>query len=387
MKHIEIFLFIDALGWKIAEEHRFLEKEFPERRKLEMQFGYSCTAIPTLLSGERPCKHGHFGLFRFVPEHSPFRTLARFAPLFKPDSFWNRGRVRHWLSRIVKRVCGFTGYFQLYRMPIDKLGMMDYCEKKNLFVEHGMAPLENLCDMLKRIGVPFHISDWRKSDAENFNAGTEEIRRGTRFLFLYTAGLDALLHRHVRNPRVVADKLRWYESQIRGLLRTCRESGVEARLTVVSDHGMTPLEKSVDVMSEIEKTGLRFGVDYGACYDSTVARFHWLKSGAKEKIESAMRKFSADGHFLSEEEQDRYGILRADRRFGDALFLMNPGVQIVPSDMCQIPLNGMHGYAPGDIDSAASLLSNRTLPVDIVALADVYRLMKRRAEGLKEDAE
>ena len=121
MKHIEIFLFIDALGWKIAEEHRFLEKELPERRKLEMQFGYSCTAIPTLLSGERPCKHGHFGLFRFVPEHSPFRTLARFAPLFKPDSFWKRGRVRHWLSRIVKRVCGFTGYFQLYRMPIDKL--------------------------------------------------------------------------------------------------------------------------------------------------------------------------------------------------------------------------------------------------------------------------
>lgn len=96
---------------------------------------------------------------------------------------------------------------------------------------------------------------------------------------------------------------------------------------------------------------------------------------------------SADGHFLSEDELDRYGILRADRRFGDALFLMNPGVQIVPSDMCQIPLNGMHGYAPGDIDSAASLLSNRTLPADVVALADVYRLMKRRAEGLKEDAE
>ena len=83
---------------------------------------------------------------------------------------------------------------------------------------------------------------------------------GTRFLFLYTAGLDGLLHQHVRNPGVVAEKLRWYESLIRELLRVCRESGVDARLTVVSDHGMTPLKKTVDVMSEIEKTGLRFGV-------------------------------------------------------------------------------------------------------------------------------
>ena len=387
MKHVEIFLFIDALGWKIAQEHRFLEKELPERRKLEMQFGYSCTAIPTLLSGEKPSVHGHLGLFRFDPGHSPFRRFARLAPLFKPDSFWNRGRIRHWLSKAVKFLYGFTGYFQLYRMPIDKLGMMDYGEKKNLFTEHGMAPLENLCDMLKRTGVPFHISDWHKSDAENLKAGAEEIRRGTRFLFLYTAGLDGLLHQHVRNPDAVTEKLRWYESQIRELLRVCRESGVDVRLTVVSDHGMTPLEKTVDVMSEIEKTGLRFGVDYGACYDSTLARFHWLKPGAKEKIESAMRKFSADGHFLSGEEQIRYGIQRDDHRFGDALFLMNPGVQIVPSDMCQIPLNGMHGYTPDDVDSAASLLSNRPLPEDVVTLAGVYRLMKRRAEELKENAE
>ena len=387
MKHIEIFLFIDALGWKIAEEHRFLEKELPERRKLEMQFGFSCTAIPTLLSGEKPSVHGHLGLFRFDPEHSPFRAFARFAPFFKPDSFWNRGRIRHWLSQIVKLFYGFTGYFQLYRMSIDKLGMMDYGEKKNLFIEHGMAPLENLCDMLKRTGVSFHISDWHKSDAENFKTGMDEIRRGTRFLFLYTAGLDGLLHKYVRSPGIIAEKLHWYESQIRELLRVCREYGVEVRLTVISDHGMTPLEKTVDVMSEIEKTGLRFGVDYGACYDSTLARFHWLKPGAKEKIEAVMRKFSADGHFLSDEEQNRYGIQRADHRFGDALFLMNPGVQIVPSDMCQLPLNGMHGYAPDDIDSSAALLSSWPLPADIIALADVYRLMKRRAAEIKENAE
>ena len=89
MKRVEIFLFIDALGWKIAEEHRFLEKELPERRKLEMQFGYSCTAIPTLLSGEKPSVHGHLGLFRFDPEHSfpqtrPARAALQTGFLLEP---------------------------------------------------------------------------------------------------------------------------------------------------------------------------------------------------------------------------------------------------------------------------------------------------------------
>ncbi|MBR2427644.1 MAG: nucleotide pyrophosphatase, partial [Lentisphaeria bacterium] len=69
MKHktIEIFLFIDALGWKIVNDHKFLTELLPERKKINMQFGYSSSAIPTILSGKTPSEHGHLGLFRFAP--------------------------------------------------------------------------------------------------------------------------------------------------------------------------------------------------------------------------------------------------------------------------------------------------------------------------------
>ena len=120
-KRIELFLFIDALGWKIVNDHKFLEDLLPYRKKIMMQFGYSSSAIPTILSGKTPAEHGHLGLFRFAPDCSPFKTFSKFAWLFKPAGFWNRGRVRHHLSKLLKKLYGVTGYFQLYRMPIWKL--------------------------------------------------------------------------------------------------------------------------------------------------------------------------------------------------------------------------------------------------------------------------
>ncbi|MBQ9338458.1 MAG: alkaline phosphatase family protein [Lentisphaeria bacterium] len=378
---VEIFLFIDALGWELVSRTGFMEKELPFRRKIEMQFGYSSTAIPTILSGKTPAEHRHLGLFRFAPDQSPFRLLGKLAPLMKPESFWNRGRIRHWLSRLIGKLYGFTGYFQLYQMPFRKLAMMDYCEKRDLFAPHGMEEVENLRDLLIRTGIPFHISNWHAGDRRNFEAARKAVADGAAFLFIYTAELDGLLHQY---PVLVHDrireKLRWYQEQIDSLFESCRKAGKTFRLTVISDHGMTPLTRTVDLRSAVEKTGLVFGRDYGACYDSTLFRATFLTPGSEEAIRNALKPFEKDGHWLTEDEEKHYGIYRADRFFGDAIFLMDPGIQIVPSDMGKQPLNGMHGFAPEDKDSQAVVLSTDEIPARICRVADYFSLMKERIE-------
>ena len=376
---VEIFLFIDALGWELVSKTGFMAEKLPFRRKIEMQFGYSSTAIPTILSGKTPSEHGHLGLFRFAPEDSPFRLFGLAAPLMKPASFWNRGRIRHWMSRLIAKLYGFTGYFQLYQMPFRKLAMMDYCEKRDLFVAGGMESVENLRDLLDREGTAGHISNWRIGDRRNFEAAKQAIRQGNTFLFVYTAELDGLLHQY---PVLVHDrikeKLEWYQTQIEQLFQTCAECGKSLRLTVISDHGMTPLTRTVDLRSAIEKTGLVFGRDYGACYDSTLFRVSFLTPGSEDVIRNAVKPFENSGHWLTEDEEKYYGIYRADRYFGDAIFLMDPGIQIVPSDMGSKPLNGMHGFAPGDKDSQAVILSTDEIPPEICRVADYFRLMKQR---------
>ena len=90
---VEIFMFIDALGWDTVSRTDFMKDAFPNRRPVQMQFGYSCTAIPTILSGRQPSDHGHLGLFRFAPKESPFRRIAWLEAFMRPKSFWNRGFI------------------------------------------------------------------------------------------------------------------------------------------------------------------------------------------------------------------------------------------------------------------------------------------------------
>ncbi|MDR0932196.1 MAG: alkaline phosphatase family protein [Victivallales bacterium] len=383
---IEIFLFIDALGWELVQAEHFLEKELPERKKMRMQFGYSCSAIPTILSGKTPSEHGHLSLFRYEPKHSPFKFFKLLHYIMLPRSLWNRGRVRNVLSRMVKKLYGYTGYFQLYRVPFDRIGMMDYCEKRDLFAADGIAPFENLYDVLKKSGLSFHISNWRKSEGENLAEGLRLVREEKcDFLFLYTAALDSLEHDCVGKPEILREKLAFYETKIRELLAEGKLHARDFRLTVISDHGMTPLSGTVDLRKSLEQTGLKFGRDYAACYDSTMLRVHFLKPESEAIIKDAVLPFANCGHWLTEQEERSFDIWREDRLFGDAFFLLNPGIQIIPSDMGGTPLAGMHGFDPADKDSNAAMLSNVSIPEDVNAVADYFRLMKSRIDELSGD--
>ena len=374
---VKAFVFVDALGWEQVVKYNFLDDLLPHRRKIEMQFGYSCTAIPTILSGERPSVHGHLAFYDYAPERSPFRAMRFLAPFLRPRSFWRRGRVRHQLSKLIKRLYGFTGYFQLYGVPIERLPRLDYCEKTDLFVRGGLAPLKNLADVWEEQGLKWHISDWRRPEAENFRIAEGLFRRGeVDRAFVYSAAFDALQHDNVGRDDVLRPKVRAYADSIRALHRALVDSGREFELTVFSDHGMTPLKGTADAPAALAKTGLVWGRDYASAIDSTMARFWWTNADAEGKVRAAFT--GMPGHWLTEDEMRYHGIWRDDHKFGDAIFLADAGVQFCPSDMGVKPLNGMHGFDPADKDSAAACLSTAPLPEGMARVSDYFKLMTAR---------
>ena len=379
---VKVFVFVDALGWKQVERYGFLCDLLPNRRRIEMQFGYSCTAIPTILTGERPAVHGHLAFYDYAPDKSPFRKMKWIAPFLRPKSFWRRGRVRHQLSKLIKRFYGFTGYFQLYGVPLERLPKLDYCEKKDLFVPDGLAPVKNLADVWKSQGQRYLISNWRLSEDENFHVARELFRKGAvDRAFVYSAAFDALQHDNVGRDEVLKPKVEKYAESIRALHAALVEGGHPFELTVFSDHGMTPLRGTVDAPAALAKTGLVWGEDYASAIDSTMARFWWLDGAmgasrptvAEAKVKSAFADFP--GHWLTEDEMRHHGIWRADHKFGDAIFLADAGVQFCPSDMGVKPLNGMHGYDPTDVDSRACWLSTEPVPDGVSRVCDYFRVM------------
>jgi len=354
-------MFIDALGWEIIKKNDFCAQVLPFRYPVKMQFGYSSTAIPTILSGKKPVEHKHFSFYYYDPVKSPFKIFKYLLLQYLPGKIFNRWRVRHLLSKIIKKIYGFTGYFELYNMPYDRLPFFDYCEKTDIFAENGLSPVKNLCDVLNENNKKYLISDWRKPQAFNIEQMKKAVKEKTiEFGFLYTADFDGFLHDNIKNPEAIAKELLKHEQAVTDLLQAANDNYDDFTLAVISDHGMTPLSGTLDLKAQIDKLGLKFGKDYAAVFDSTMARFWFLNSPAREKIMKVLNS-QTDAKLLTQAEKEEYGINFDDNMFGEEILLLEPGIQIVPGDMGLSALPGMHGYSPEDKDSYACYLSNKAV--------------------------
>jgi len=369
-RRLALHVFIDAYGWKVLRRHPLLADELPHRQPLGTIFGYSSTCIPTILTGVLPREHGHFSCFRYDPEHSPFR-ICRWLDLL-PRGLTRRGRVRHPISRLLARWHRYDGYFQIYNMPFRWLRLFDYAEKRDLYQPGGiLGGQPTIFDRYRREGIPFHLSDWRRPEAENVTALQRDLERGeVRVAYLYTAGMDAVLHEHGPGTPQVAAQAAWYDEQLREVLATARRSYDEVRMSVFSDHGQARITSECDLMARVEAAGLRFGEDYVAVYDSTMARIWFLRPEARERMLDALAG-EPRGRVVPPEQLAAWGCDFPDGRYGELFFLLDSGVLLNPSFMGERRLAGMHGYAPEDPDSVAMFTASHRPAMPLRRLDDL----------------
>ena len=375
-KRLTIFMFIDALGWEIVKQHKFSTDKLPFRYPVKMQCGYSSTAIPTILSGKKPVEHKHFSFYYYDPVKSPFKIFKYLMLQYLPKKIFNRWRVRHFFSKIIKKINGFTGYFELYSMPYDRLPFFNYCEQTDIFAANGLAPVKNLCDVLIENNKQYIISDWRKPESFNIEQMKQAAKDGDiEFGFLYTANFDGFLHDNIKKTDLIGKELLKYEQTLEELLQIGNDNYDDFTLAIISDHGMTPLSGTLDLKAQIDTLGLKFGEDYAAVFDSTMARFWFLNPPAREQIMKVLSS-QTDARLLTQADKQEYGIDFEDNMFGEEILLVNPGIQITPCDMGLKPLPGMHGYAPEDKDSYACCLSNKEATTPPEWVGDFFNMMK-----------
>ncbi len=373
-KILSLFVFIDAFGWEFLNQHPFLDDILHTKSPLGTVFGYSATCIPTILTGKLPSEHQHFSFFYYDPHQSPFglcRTLA-----FLPQFLTSRGRVRRVISRVLQKMYGITGYFQIYNVPFEYLPYFDYSEKKDIYQPGGIrSGEETIFDYLRQRNIPFYLSDWRLKEKENLATLERSLKRdGARFAYLYLASMDAILHQHGPETNATREKIEWYDTELRKIMALARQEYDDVHLYIFSDHGMTAINQLCDLTAKIDRLGFRFGKDYAAMYDSTMARFWFFKDEARKKITSRLAE-EPSGEFLSDERLKEYGCYFPDHQYGELFYLMNPGVLICPSFMGRTGMGGMHGYNPYHKDSLAMFASNQVPDPMPRRLDDLFQLM------------
>ena len=380
---LPLFIMIDAMGWEILRNDPFGQNFAPNRKKLESVFGYSCTCVPSILSGRWPFEHRNWCYFVYDPKHSPFRSLRWMRWL--PTAVTGRRIFRRWLTKFVKVQLKFRGYFDLYNIPFKFIHLFDFTEKKSPLQPKGMNRGTNIFDFLVEHEIPYFVTDTTKSEEQNRDDIIADIKNErVDFIFQYWAGLDGLLHMAGNQSPEVPAKLRVYEQWIEQVLAAAKKHYSEVHLYIFSDHGMANCNVHVDLKARIDALPLRMGEDYAVAYDSTMARFWFLQDRARPLIAGALGKIP-EGRVLPEDELRRYNAFFADGYFGELIFLMKEGVLIVPSHMGERPIRAMHGYHPTDPQSYATLCTNQpSIPDDVTHIPHICRLMEKTALLAKE---
>lgn len=373
-----VCILIDALGWAYLKDRSFLPETLTYRTEVRTVLGFSSGAIPTILSGQLPRESGRWNLFYYDPVNSPFRWLRLFS--FLPGFVLNSRVVRRAIRIVSKAVNGFKGYFQIYGVPVELLPYFDISEKKDIYRPGGVP--DSIFNRLDLMGLSYRTYSYHDySDEKVIQTAIQDARDAkVDFQFLYLCELDAFLHHWCHEEDKVEKELRRYEVWLRDLYSEATKDGEEVAFFVFSDHGMTPKRAGFDLLSRIHSTGLSERKDYLPLYDSTMARFWLFSEESRRTIANTLESISC-GHILSAAELEALGLDFPDNRYGDIIFLMDPGVMIEPSFMGDKAPDGMHGFHPDDIYSSAAFLGNRHPGRSVRMLTDIYDVMLDWAEA------
>jgi hypothetical protein len=377
MKPVMVVVLVDALGWRLAGHDPAFAPVLAERRPLATVLGFSSGALPTAFTGRPAREHGRWLMYRRAAGDGVFRgfEMLRFLPARLRRSW----RLSRWLTALVARR-GVHGYFDLYEVPRDELAAFDLAERDDIFAPGGL-PGESLWDTLERRGVRWRGWNWRTPETQSRAEALACLERGDEdFLFVYSAQLDAQLHHEGTRGAGVRRVLEGWSAWFASAQAAARRGGREAWLYLCSDHGMVDVTGTVDLMARVDALPWRRGRDYVAFYDSTMARFWWRRPEAREAIRAALAAEPA-GTWLTPETLAREGADFADHRYGEDIFLLAPGVLLVPSFMGRAPVAAMHGYDPAHADMPGVLASNRPLPANVTHLSQLRGFLEQELDA------
>ena len=376
---LHLFVLIDALGWRYLEGREFLSDLLPHRSPLRTVLGFSSGAIPTILTGLPPAQNGHWNLFYYDPEGSPFRWLRRLD--FLPPAVLDHRVTRKLLKEMGRRVLGLGPLFECCVSP-RLLPWFNWVEKRNIYGRNGIAGARSIFDQLAQDGIPYRVYSYHHwSDEQILRRARRDLESGeATFFFLYLSEMDNFLHRHCEDHTQLEERLGWYAAGLRELFQSARKLDPEVSFTVLSDHGMTPVRHHYDLVKAVTALGFSMPADYLAVYDSSMARFWFFDHRARRATVECLETLPC-GRIVPDDELGQLGIFFPDRRYGEVIFLLHPGWLLSQSDFngSRWQPAGMHGYHPDDPYSDAIFLSNRRPSVAVRTIADVYQCMREAA--------
>jgi hypothetical protein len=180
------------------------------------------------------------------------------------------------------------------------------------------------------------------------------------FIVVKLNSLDRLGHKYGPLSNEVRQRVKYLDTLIEIAMNDLQNKVRDFSFIIISDHGMSPVERSVNLEQLLEKEERVKPIkDYIPYIGSTFAAFYIINKSAKEALHELLNDIRDYGKVLSDDEMKAHGINQD--LYGHLIFALNEGVVFFPSFFQRRELpKGMHGYLHSSYDNAIFISSLTT---------------------------
>jgi predicted AlkP superfamily pyrophosphatase or phosphodiesterase len=336
-----------------------------------------------ILTGLTSAETGFFTAIGYDPENSCYagarglgllHALERvLVPLLRPFGSYFASRVHARLrGRVNVHFRRRGAKMGTYMIPFSLLENFALTEDLRDHRERDVFSKPSILDQLTAAGRRYDYDSFtalggrfpHHTDQQRLDAVPPKVAEDAADLYLVYVGLpDSAGHKFGPGSEGLRSALHDLDSRLERFANDILKSG-EHRFVFLGDHGMVNVEQKVDVGAELERClgerGLKLRRDYIYFLDSTMARVWAIRDGAREPIAEALTNstlLQEHGSFLDENMARRFHTPWGDPRYGDHLWLADPGVLVFPDFFHRLePDKAMHGYDPSIPESQGTCI-------------------------------
>jgi len=350
MSEFCLVIFIDAYPFWALKGSRLTER-LSFVRPVRPGFGYSINCQAELFTGKSPDELGYWCEYSFDPGNGVVRSRAlSILDTLRPWRIPNRACHRFADKLLGKRTKDIPFAYLPYFSKSGKEAFSREFPFKSILKNSSVRVLSYL-DFLS-------LPNPKDRDESIFDGGIHLLKQnGANGLVLALGNFDNAGHWNTPGTEPYWAARDAIEARTLEVLELAEAKYPDCTTIVISDHGMSPVERCIDL--QIER---HFGIPdrrrYVYFLEGTILRIWSADTKLRDEMECYLHEFT-DVEVLSEEERNRLGI--ATPSFGDLIAVTNDGTMWVPSFWGSLPSKGMHGYHPRHERQHGIFLSNRAV--------------------------
>ncbi len=321
--------------------------------------GYSDSIRATIFTGTYPDESGYWMEYCYRPDASPFKRAAQFAAIDRFPSDLAQRVFKFALSKaVMPRVARSRGYESLHlrHFPFRAMPFLDYTLHEPMMAPRALG-VPTIFDLLSEAGMKWSYISSASMRRKELLSAVDNIAPDTDLVFVYLHQVDMASHLWgIESPRF------WKAVQKTDSLtgEVLHHAGArigEHNTLIFSDHGMSQIHRWIGIPELLRHPD--FGTRFCCALDATMVRLWYFDDD--ETLRAELRDLVAGrfpGRFLGEQDLIDLHVHFSDRRYGDEMYLIEPGTVVHPNFHSYLRPKAMHAYHPDEPEQQGILIAS-----------------------------